>query len=68
MPVSHYIPEDQCLSIGDQHSEKNVELSVFISYRYTALHEKGDTSRSPSRKGAKFIGQCSIKRTYSAVP
>ncbi len=54
MPVSHYIPEDQCLSHGDQHSEKNVELSVFISYRYTALHEKGDTSRSPSRKGAKF--------------
>lgn len=67
MPVSYYIPEDQCLSHGDQHSEKNLELNVFISYCYTALHEKGDTSRSPSRKGAKFIGQWSIKRTYSVL-
>jgi len=50
MPVSHYIPEDQCLSHGDQHSEMNVELKVEL--HPVPLHsiEKNDSSRSPSRK------------------
>lgn len=47
MHVSHYVPEDQCLSHGDQHSERNVELSVFNLYCYKALRTMIQVGRLP---------------------
>lgn len=55
MPVSHYVPEDHCLSHGDQHSERNVELNVFILYHYTALRRMIQVGR--------LLERCNVYKT-----